>query len=121
MKKPAAVLACLLVLAACGSTGDTTEKMSGQSAATVVNIAIKDGKVTPQGRRVEVKVGEPIELRVTSDKKDEVHVHSEPEHEYEVAAGAKDKEFIFAIDTPGQVAVESHGLGVTIVQLVVRA
>ena len=49
-----------------------------------------------------------------------VHVHSTPEHEYEIAKGAKDKTFTFSIKTPGQVAVESHGLDVTIVQLVVE-
>lgn len=114
----AVTIACLLVLGACGSTEKLSNKPS--AAPKVVPIVIKDGKVTPQGKRVEVEVGQNVTLRVTSDSDDEVHVHSEPEHEYEIAAGAKGKTFTFSIDTPGQVAVESHDLDVTIVQVVVR-
>ncbi len=54
-----------------------------------------------------------------SDAAEEIHVHSDPEHEYEVAAG-DDKTFTFTLDTPGQVAVEAHHLDVTIVELVAR-
>lgn len=84
-----------------------------------VDITIKGGKVTPQGKRIKVAVGEPVVLTVTTDAADQVHVHSEPEHEYDIAAGDA-KSFTFEVETPGQVAVESHELGVTIVQLVVR-
>jgi ABC-type uncharacterized transport system auxiliary subunit len=120
MKKLATILACLLLLAGCGSS-DGIEKKNGQTVVKdkVVTIVIKDGKVTPQGKRVEVTVGQPVTLRVTADTDDEIHVHSEPEHEYEVAPGPA-KDFTFVIDTPGQVAVELHHLEVTMVQLVVR-
>lgn len=119
MRKPAAAFACLLMLGGCGSNGQTIEKESGRSVSQVVEITIRDGKVTPQGDRVEVKVGQPVTLRVSTDTSDEIHVHSEPEHAYDIAAGAA-KDFTFTIDTPGQVAVESHHLEVAIVQLVVR-
>ncbi len=118
MKKLALALAGLLILAGCGSS-DAKDKVA-DAGPKVVDIVFKDGKVTPQGERVDVKVGQKIELHVTSDRDDEVHVHSTPEHEYEVPADAKDKTFTFSIKTPGQVAVESHGLDVTILQLVVR-
>lgn len=112
-------LAFLLVLAGCSSgSGSYGDKAAAPPAN--VDIVFKDGKATPQGKRVEVKVGQVIRLHVTSDRDDEVHVHSTPEHEYEIAKGTKDKLLSFSIDTPGQVAVESHGLGVTILQLVVR-
>ena len=75
--------------------------------------------MTPLAKKVEAKVGEPITLHVTSDADEEIHVHSDPEHEYEVAAGDNES-FSFTIDTPGQVAVEAHHLDVTIVELVVR-
>ncbi|MET0447173.1 MAG: hypothetical protein ABW004_02155 [Aeromicrobium sp.] len=95
--------------------GGGTSRVRG----TVVDITIEDGKVTPQGDRVEAKVGETITLNVTSDADEEIHVHSEPEHSYEVAPGESISES-FTVDTPGQVAVEGHHLDVTIVQLVVR-
>lgn len=114
------VLAVMLVsvLTGCGS-GDTTPDRP--TAAKVVPIVIKDGAVTPQGKRVELKVGQDVTLRVTSDADEEIHVHSTPEHEFEVSSGTTGQDFTFAIETPGQVAVESHHLDVTIVQLVVRA
>lgn len=88
-------------------------------AKGVVKIVIDGGKISPQGGRVEVKAGQKITLRVTSATDEELHVHSDPEHTFQVKPG-KDQEFSFTIDTPGQVAVEAHHAGVTIVQLVVR-
>jgi plastocyanin len=116
----AALFACTLLLAGCGGSGgsggsDTAAPVKG----VTIDIAIKDGKVTPQGERVNVKVGQKITLHVTSDADEEVHVHSEPEHEYELAPG-DDKTYTFSLKVPGQVAVEAHHLDVTIAQLVVR-
>ncbi len=117
----------VVALAGCGSdatvpSGDGTPA-STQSApidqAVTVEVTIKDGKVAPKGKRVEVAVDQPIQLRVTSDVPEELHVHSEPEHEFEVKAAA-DQTFTFRVDVPGQVAVELHQLNVTVVQLVVR-
>nr|MCW2728493.1 hypothetical protein [Aeromicrobium sp.] len=88
-------------------------------AGAVVDISIRGGEVTPKGGRVEVEAGQEITLRITSDADEEIHVHSDPEHTYEVTAGESVTES-FTIDTPGQVAVEAHHLDATIVQLVVR-
>ncbi len=130
MKIVAMVFATALLLAACGGNDTGTVSSSPNpspqesSAAepsddVVVDIAVKDGKVTPQGDRVEMQVGQKVTLHITSDDHETIHVHSEPEHTYEVSAG-DDVEKSFTIDTPGQVAVEAHHVGVTVVQLVVR-
>lgn len=114
MRKLFVVAAAVMMLAACGTTP------SAQPASTVtIDVVIKDGKVEPQGKRVDVKVGQPVVLNVTSDAVDELHVHSEPENEFGVLA-APDQKFEFTVEVPGQVAVESHHLGTTIVKLVVR-
>ena len=126
----AALFAAVLLLAGCG--GDDTGTVSASpnpsprepSAAepadgVVVDIAIRDGKVTPQGDRVEVKVGQKVTLHVTSDAHETIHLHSEPEHEFEIGDG-DDVEKSFTFDVPGQIAVEAHDLDVTIAQLVVR-
>jgi len=131
-KTVAAVFAALLLLAGCGDSGPSTDAPAGTdqpaptatatapaSEGVVVDITIADGKVTPQGKRIDVEVGEPITLLVTSDEADEIHVHSDPEHSLDVVAGDVAKELTFVVDTPGQVAVESHHLHATIVQLVV--
>jgi hypothetical protein len=90
-----------------------------QDEGVVVEVTIADGSVTPQGERVEVGVGEPVTLRVQSDEADEIHVHSDPEHSLDVEPG-QEGVLTFAVERPGQVAVESHRLDATIVQLVVR-
>lgn len=117
----------VVALAGCGSDV-TTPSDGGTPAATqsaptdqgvTVDVTIKGGKVAPEGKRVEVAVGQPIRLNVTSDVPEELHVHSEPEHEFEVKAAA-DQTFTFKVDVPGQVAVELHHLDATVVQLVVR-
>jgi hypothetical protein len=118
MKTVIALLAATLVLAGCGSSDGGSSGSTSDQPVTV-DIAVKDGKVTPQGDRVDVKVGQKVTLHITSDADEEIHVHSEPEHEYEVKPGDDVKES-FTITTPGQVAVEAHHLDVTIVQLVVK-
>lgn len=99
---------------------EAVAEKAAKAQGTVVQIEIKDGKVTPQGKRVEVKVGGKVTLEITSDADEEIHVHSDPEHSYEVSAGKTITE-TFTVDRPGQIAVEAHHLDVTIVQLVVRS
>jgi hypothetical protein len=128
----AAAIVAALILAGCG--GDTgtvssspnpdpdqhspTSSAAEASDDVVVDIVVRNGTVTPQGDRLEMKVGQKVTLRITSDAHDTIHVHSEPEQEFEIGKGEVEKSF--TIDTPGQIAVEAHHLGVTIVQLVVR-
>jgi len=80
-----------------------------------VDITIKDGKVTPNGDRVEAKVGQPITLNIDADTAGEIHVHSSPEQEIEFEKGTSSKKL--TIDKPGIVDVEDHALEQVIVQL----
>ena len=127
-----AMFAVVALLAGCGGGEDTgtvssspnpspsaADPSDDASEAVVVDIAVKDGKVTPQGDRVDMKVGQKVTLHIASDAHETIHVHSEPEHEFEIEPG-DDIEKSFTIDTPGQIAVEAHHLDATIVQLVVR-
>jgi len=66
-----------LLLAACGATNEDKPDAKPSDTATeavapkVADIAIKDGKVAQQSKRVEVKIDQPITLRVTTDTVDE--------------------------------------------------
>jgi len=124
----AVAFAAVLLIAGCGNDTGTVssspnpspdKSSAAEPSGVVVDIAIRDGKVTPQGDRVDVKVGQKVTLHITSDVDESIHVHSEPEQEFEVGDG-DDVEKSFTIDVPGQVAVEAHHLDATIVQLVVR-
>jgi hypothetical protein len=115
----AAALAGLVGLTsvACGSD-DGDGDGGGSDEAVVVEITFEDGTVTPNGDRVEVEAGQPIDLEVTADSPGSIHVHSDPEHEFAYEEGTET--FPIQIDRPGVVEVESHELEVVIVQLEVQ-
>lgn len=113
-----ALVACTAGLAGCG--GDDSGSGSGGDQPTkTINVTISGDSVTPNGDRVSVKVGQPIEIVVKADAAGEIHVHSSPEHELEYSAGTTTLK-PFEIDKPGIVTVESHALEKTIVQLEVK-
>ena len=82
-----------------------------------IPIRFRDGQLITPAALVKASVGQPIDLVVTSDSEQEIHVHSTPEHEYLVKAGAHHQIFEFTIDTPGTIEVESHTLDALIVKL----
>lgn len=117
-----ATLALALALTAgCGaesSTGGSDGGPGGTRQTKTIDISFKDGSVTPNGDRVEVELGQPVELVVQAQEPGEIHVHSTTEQEFEYGAGTTTLKL--TLDKPGVVEVESHDLEVTIVQLEVR-
>jgi len=109
-----ALLICGLV--ACGGSPKATQP---SGAGLVVDITIAKGQVTPSNATLQAKVSQPITLRVTSDAVDELHVHSVPDHKFQVAAAAN-QTFQFSVDIPGNVDVELHHLDRTIATIQVR-
>ena len=121
MRRSLAALAVLLLtLGATVACGDEEKPDTGSSSdPKVIKVTIEGDSVTPNGERVEVAVGQDVELDVTADEPGEIHVHSSPEQELEYPAG-KSTQTIGGIDQPGTVDVESHALEKVIVQLEVR-
>lgn len=105
-----------LAVSACGGGGSTSG--SGGKPVTIA-ITEKNGQVSPDdGHLVTVGKGQEVQIVVTSDATDEIHIHSIPEHEFEVKAGAHDEMLpAFSLSTPGRFVIESHGLNVTLVTL----
>ena len=97
-----------VALAGCGGAS----KPVGDAALTV-DITIAHGQVTPANATLQAAVHQPITLHVTSDATDELHVHSVPDHKFEVAATAN-QSFQFSVDVPGTVDVELHHLDRTV-------
>jgi hypothetical protein len=104
-------------LSGCGDDdGDTGD--NGSEDPVVVQITFQDGQVEPNGERIDVDAGQPIDLQVIADEPGEIHIHSDPEKEIPYEAGEQTIEI--QIDKPGVVEVESHELEQVIVQLEVR-
>jgi hypothetical protein len=106
------------LLTGCGgnSSGGTTAR---PLPTKVIDVTFSGDSVTPNGELVQVAVGQPIELAVTADAPGEIHVHSDPEQEFEYDAGSS----TIAVDpitVPGRVVVESHTLEKTLLTLQAR-
>ena len=86
---------------------------------SLVDVTIKDGKVTPTNEQLQAGVKEQIVIRVNSDAADELHVHSTPEHSFNVEAKPM-QSFQFTVDVPGKVDVELHKLNQTIATIQVQ-
>ena len=113
------VLATVLTPALLGLTacGDSESDTPGTDADPVtVEVTFDGDAVTPNGERVEVDTGQPVELEITADAPGEIHVHSDPEQTLSYDEGTTTVQ-IEPIDQPGVVDVESHDLEVVIVQL----
>jgi hypothetical protein len=91
------------------STGDTAaptaSSITGASDEIIVHVGVDDAATA--GSRVEnVKLGENVILRLTSDSDENYHVHGY-DLEQKVAAGVE-AQFEFKADMAGDFEVESH-------------
>lgn len=89
------------------SASTTPSAETTPAGALVIDITLADGKVTPNGTKYDLKVGQTVVLNVTSDHDDEIHVHSEPEVEIEVTAGVP-ASTQFVAEQSGSFEVEAH-------------
>ena len=104
--------ASALAVAGCGSADAPTASRPAAPGLSI-DIRIAGGAVTPTNATLQATVGEPITLHVDSDAADELHVHSVPEHEFEVEA-KPGQSFDFSVSVPGSVEVELHHLNRTV-------
>jgi hypothetical protein len=133
---PALAVAVLLLTAGCASgsdepaagTGGTSRSSTTAGIASgepnpakepvTVTVSVTDGKVTPKPSRVKIPLGSVVELQVTSDVDDEVHVHGF-DVERPLDAGVTTTVELRA-DEPGLYEVETHETELELLQLEVR-
>jgi len=85
-----------------------------------IDITISGGKVSPNGRKVDVAVGQKVILNVRSDVDEEIHAHGAGDgFQLEVTAGKPAMGSYVATD-PGRFVVEAHHLEKVIAILNVR-
>jgi hypothetical protein len=127
----------VLLIAGCGGGSDNSAQgsssssqpsaispsdMSNQQAPPdrlLIDVTIKGGEVTPTNAQLRAKPKEPIVVRVDSDVADELHVHSTPDHKFNVEA-KPGQQFQFTVDVPGNVDIELHHLDKTIATVQVQ-
>lgn len=130
--------AATVLLAGCGGGSDEAQSSSSagatpsQTAAPdftdqqapptrlVVDVTIKGGQVTPTNESLQSGLNEPVVFRVMSDAKDELHVHSNPEHTFAIDAKGGAQQFQFTPSVPGKIDVELHDLGKTVATITVQ-
>ena len=103
-------------------SASTTPSAAATEAASevTIDITIAKGQVNPNGKKLDIQVGQQIVLNVISDEDDEIHAHTPGDgYELEVSAGKK-VTGSFTITSPGSYEVESHHLEKTIVILNAR-
>ena len=86
----------------------------------LIDVTIKGGQVDPTNAQLDVKVNEPIVVKVNSDAADELHVHSNPEHTFKIESKPGAQQFQFTVGVPGKVDIELHQLGKTIATVQVQ-
>lgn len=131
----AAVTLAALLLTACGGEAEEPGATSGESpsaapsespseepteepAGATAEVTIEGDSVTPVAQSVEVEVGEPVTLEVTSDRAGELHVHATPEQHLEFDQGRTTLEMTF--DKPGAVDVEEHESDTLLLRVLVQ-
>jgi hypothetical protein len=139
LKTLTALAAVALIAAGCGGstssdTSSSAASPSGAPASTdapqmsdqqappsrlVIDVTIKGGEVTPTNAQLDANAKEPIVIRVNSDVADELHVHSNPEHTFNVEA-KNGQSFQFTVDVPGKVDIELHHLDKTVATVAVQ-
>jgi heme/copper-type cytochrome/quinol oxidase subunit 2 len=93
-------------------------KPGASLTATEIVVSVKDGKVSPKAHRVKVAEGSPVQILVSSDVDDEVHVHGY-DIEREVSAG-QPTTIEFTANQTGVFEVETHQSNLLLLQLQVR-
>lgn len=103
------------------TTTPTPSATNTAADQVTIDITIADGKVSPNGDKVSVKVGQKIVLTVTSDEAEEIHAHTADADGYalDVPAGKKVTGSL-TLSSPGSYVVEAHHLEKTIVILNAR-
>ncbi|WP_406859967.1 hypothetical protein ABZO31_06110 [Streptomyces sp. HUAS MG47] len=96
----------------------TTSSPSTPAPGRTVAITVSGSSVQPPPSRIELKKGERLTLRVTSDRADTLHVHGY-DRELPLRAG-ESAVLALTADRTGLFEVETHDSGLLLTQLVVR-
>lgn len=103
-----------------GSEATASEEPTTEVEPTgpLLEVAVAGNDVSPNATEISVGVGEPITVKIESDRDGELHVHSSPEQFVAFEVGVSNG--LIVIDTPGKVTVEDHATGAVVALVEVR-
>ncbi len=84
----------------------------------VIKATVANGEVETRSNEVDVPLGETVEIIVSSDRDDEVHVHGYDL--FEPVKAGKSTRLRFTADIPGVFEVELEDAGLTLLELRVQ-
>jgi hypothetical protein len=114
-----AVASAVLVVSACASeVAGGQDVPVGTGETTHLEVTVSAGRVEPPLHRVELAVGENVELRVTADRTDRVHVHGIDQ--WSDVSPDQPAVITFAMPDPGVYDIELEDVGIPLLQLEVR-
>lgn len=114
------VVAVALFAAACGDDGGAVEPepsgSTSESADTVIALEVIDGDLAGGSRQENIGIGDSVEVVVTGDSDDQVHVHG-----YDLYVDLVDGEGSARFDAliPGTFEIELEGSGRLLVRMTV--
>ena len=112
MRIPSCLASALLAAVVLSGCGDGTGDQAGEADLT---ITIEGDRVEPNAKPLEASAGEPIRIRIRSDRPGELHVHSAPEQTIDFDAGISTEDLV--VETPGLVHIEEHASGVAVARV----
>lgn len=100
------------------ATAGAGESATPQAQGNAVEITVKGDQLTPNAGQVKVKVGDAVDLHITSDRAGELHLHTTPDQHIEFQAG--ETAATVKLTRPGRIELEEHESGKLLVQFVVQ-
>ena len=113
------VVAIALIAAACGDDGgaaDPVSSVADSAADTIIALDVVDGDLVGGSRQENISLGDAVEVVVTGNSDDQVHVHG-----YDLYVDLVDGAGATAFDAliPGTFEIELEGSGRLLVRMTV--
>jgi hypothetical protein len=99
------------------STTPKKEQEPEKETGPTLTMTVSGDAVSPMGKTIKLAAGDPLTIKITSDRPGELHVHTSPEQYVEFGAGRTTHEV--TVPQPGQVDVEEHESGALVARLLV--
>ena len=103
------IAALVLLSTACGGSSDNEPASAEPQADVTIEVTIVDNTISGVDQRVEVELGSIVELTITSDVDEEIHIHGYDE--FVTLVAGEPAVLTFEASIPGVFEAELEGRG----------